>query len=448
MAKIRYQDLLSIRVCYTEEDIFYRNFTLLSILVLSALLLQSCAPADSESTETQVSTLEPIIEPSPTILPSPTEETENEFIGQVSFWHSFEENEMDSLSAVIENFQEEHPQVEFDILYVPRYDLLNKYESSARNGGGPCILVGAFDWGPPLFGSDLIKDISGLTSDEFLTTINPVALGSLQYSGALVGLPLNTTGVVPFRNKSIIPVAPSTIDEMINFSQESTSGDVVGAYLDYGLFFSGGHLDGVGGQLMDSEGNPAFNNDKGIEWLELIQRFEEAGPVENNNDNDVNLFLQDKAGIVIAGLWNASSFAEAIGSDNLAIDPWPSPLSGYVQTENLYLNTNSTETELEICWSFVEFLLTEESQEIFADPSMAGFIPPIIGISLSDPLQMQVMETFGGGAVFPVILEMNVYWDPVNNALLSVMEQGADPADALQIAHDIVVAELESLRGE
>ena len=85
---------------------------------------------------------------------------------------------------------------------------------------------------------------------------------------------------------------------------------------------------------------------------------------------------------------------------------------------------------------------------MFADPSMAGFIPPIIGISLSDPLQMQVMETFGGGAVFPVILEMNVYWDPVNNALLSVMEQGADPADALQIAHDIVVAELESLRGE
>lgn len=421
---------------------------LLSILVISGLSLNSCAPEDTQSTTQQDSTVEPKIEPSATIIPSPTEEVEDELIGKISVWHSFEENEMESLNTIIDIFQEEHPEVEFDMLYIPGYDLVNKYESSARNGGGPCILVGSYDWGPPLFDTGLIRDLSDLINDELLSSINPVALGSVLYSDSVIGLPLNTTGVVPFRNKRIIPDAPTTVDELINFAQEATSGDTIGAYLDYGLYFSGGHLDGIGGQLMDSEGNPTFNNNEGIEWLELIKSFEEAGPVEINNDNDVNLFIQDEVGIIIAGLWNAPSFVEAIGSDNLAIDPWPSPLSGYVQTENLYMNTSSSGTELEVCGSFVEFLLTEESQKILADPSMAGFVPSILGISLSDPLQMQVMETFIGGSVFPVIPEMNVYWDPLNSALRSVMEQGVEPSDALQTAHDLVVAELASGQGE
>jgi maltose-binding protein MalE len=382
------------------------------------------------------------------MIPLATEEFENELIGQVSIWHSFEEKEMESFSSVIAVFQEQHPEVEFDILFVPRYDIFNKYESSSRNGGGACVLIGSYDWGPPLFDSNLIQDISGFASEEFLSTINPVALGSVQYSDALVGLPLNATGIVPFRNKGIIPVAPATFDELTAFAQEATSGDLVGAYLDYGLFFSGAHLEGVGGQLMDADGNPSFNDDNGIEWIKLIQRFEEAGPVENNSDNDINLFAQEQAGMIVAGLWNAPTLAEAIGSENLAIDPWPIPMSGYVQMENLYLNSNSTNNELETCWNFMEFLLSQEAQKIFAEPSMAGFIPSIQGINLSDPLQAQVMKTFNAGVSFPIRPEMNVYWDPVNNALLSVIEQGADPADALQIAHESIEAELESIRGE
>lgn len=417
-------------------------------MIFAALVLQSCSPANTQSTETQVSTIVPEIEPSPTMLPIATEELENEIMGQVSIWHSFEENEMESLNSVIEVFQEQNPEVEFDILFVPRYDIFNKFESSSINGGGACILIGSYDWGPPLFDSDLVQDISGLASEEFLSTINPVALGSVQYSDALVGLPLNATGIVPFRNKRIIPIAPATFDELAALAQEATSGDKVGAYLDYGLFFSGAHLEGVGGQLMDADGNPSFYDDNGIEWIKLIQRFEEAGPVENNSDNDINLFTQEQAGMIIAGLWNAPTLAEAIGSENLAIDPWPIPLSGYVQMENLYLNSNSTNNELETCWSFMEFLLSQEAQILFAEPSMAGFIPSIQGINLSDPLQMQVMKTFNGGVSFPILPEMNVYWGPVNNALLSVIEQGADPEDALQFAHERVVAELESIRGE
>jgi maltose-binding protein MalE len=180
----------------------------------------------------------------------------------------------------------------------------------------------------------------------------------------------------------------------------------------------------------------------------MIKRFEEAGPVENNNDNDVNLFLESKAGIIIDGLWNAARLAEAIGPENLVIDPWPADMSGFVQTDNIYLNANLTGDDLECGWAFMEFMLSPEAQVIFSDPAMAGNIPSILGVEVTDPIQQQALAAFAGGTAFPVIPEMGAYWDPVNNALLSVIEMGTDPAEALQAAEDAVVAKVAEIRGE
>ena len=52
------------------------------------------------------------------------------------------------------------------------------------------------------------------------------------------------------------------------------------------------------------------------------------------------------------------------------------------------------------------------------------------------------------GTAFPVIPEMGAYWDPVNNALLSVINEGTDPAIALQAAFDAVVAKVAEIRGQ
>jgi maltose-binding protein MalE len=231
-------------------------------------------------------------------------------------------------------------------------------------------------------------------------------------------------------------------------AQAATSGDVVGADLEYGLFFSTGHLHALGGALLDLAGNPAFNDEKGIEWVEMIQRFEEAGPVENNNDNDVNLFLESKAGIIIDGLWNAARFAEAIGPENLVIDPWPTDMSGYAQTDNIYLNANLTGDDLECGWAFMEFMLSPEAQAIFSDPTMAGNIPSVLGVEVTDPIQQQALAAFADGTAFPVIPEMGAYWDPVNNALLAVLEGGTEPAFALQAAEEAVLAKIAEIRGE
>jgi len=47
-----------------------------------------------------------------------------------------------------------------------------------------------------------------------------------------------------------------------------------------------------------------------------------------------------------------------------------------------------------------------------------------------------------------VIPEMNAYWDAVNNALKKVVDEGTDPAAALQEAYDLVVAKVAEIRGQ
>jgi len=409
-----------------------------SLLVISLFILSACATPVPAPVQTEA--------PTEAMTEAPTEPPAKEVT--ITLWQGWKEAEIASLNDVIAAYQAQHPNVKFDVLYVPFDDLKGKYETAASSGTGPDVLIGAADWGPGLYDAGLVADITGDVDAEFLGTINPAALAATQYKGALIGLPETVKGVVMFRNKTIVPEAPTSMDDLIAKAQAATSGDVYGAYLEYGFFFSAAHLNGVGGNLMTPEGDPAFNDAKGVEWVELIKKFKDAGQVTNYTDDDVNLFKAGKAGIIIDGSWNMSALAEAIGADNLAVDPWPTPLSGYAQTENIYLNANSVDDVRAASVDFIKFFLSKDAQALLADPAKAGHLPATIGVEITDPLMKQAAVAFEGGTAFPVIPEMGAYWDPMNNMLKKVMDEGADPAAALQEAFDAITAKVTEIRGQ
>ena len=47
-----------------------------------------------------------------------------------------------------------------------------------------------------------------------------------------------------------------------------------------------------------------------------------------------------------------------------------------------------------------------------------------------------------------MIPEMRAYWDPVNNALLAVVEFGIDPGEALLAAEEAVLSNISEIREE
>ncbi len=423
----------------------------LSVLLVAAFVLTACgkqttptaapaptqAPAKTQAPKpTEAPTKAPTQAPKPTATPKPT------LKGTVTLWHAWKENEMASLNDVIKAFQAKYPDVKVNVLYVPFDDLRGKYETAASSGSGPTVLIGAADWGPALYEAGLVADLTPYVDKDFLSNINKAALGAVEYKGALIGLPETLKGVVMYRNTSILPNAPKTFDELVKMSQEHGKC----AFLERGFFFSAAHLMGLGGQLMDAQGNPMFNNEKGVEWVKLLERFSEAGNTTYYTDDDVNMFKAGKACIIIDGTWNMSNLAQAVGKDKISIDPWPTPLSGFVQTENIYLSTNAEGDNQKASIAFIKFFLSPEAQKLLANPDKAAHIPAIKGIEVTDPLMKEAMVAFEGGQPFPVIPEMGAYWGPMDNALKSVFDKGVDPKTALQQAYDAITAKIKEIR--
>ena len=266
-----------------------------------------------------------------------------ELKGKIVIWHSKKTEEINSLNAIIDAFKAANPGITVEQLFVPDNDLRNKFETAVGSGSGPTLLIGASDWGPASLDGALVQDISKDLTAGVLDTLNAAAADSVKYKDAIVGLPINLKGVLMFRNKSIMPEPAKDFADLIEKAKAADKGDVKGLDFETGFFFMAGHLAAQGATLMDpTTGEPKFNDEKGVAWLNMVKTLKDAGiDMENNNDNDVTLFKEQKVGVVIDGLWNAKALSDAIGADNLVIDPWPAGMSGYVQNDNIYLTTSA-----------------------------------------------------------------------------------------------------------
>lgn len=365
-----------------------------------------------------------------------------EVSGKITFWHSLKDTETAGLNTIIESFKAENPDVEFEVLFVPFDDLRNKYETAAATGGGPDLLIGGDDWGPPMYDALLVADVS----DVEVSDINEAAMTEGQYQGAQVGLPYVLKGVVLYRNAAIISEPAADFAALKAQAEAATSGDTYGALLEIGSFFSFAHLNGLGGALMSADGDPTFNTAEGVAWLEMLQDFKALGADNWYNDNDINLFKEGKVGYVIDGTWNLGDFSASLG-DDLVIDPWPADMSGFVQTGMIYLNANSTGDNLEAAKAFMGYLLSAESQAAFYEADGA-FIPSNTTVEVDDPLRNQALAAFGDGVAWIVIPEMGAYWGPTETAILSVLEGEAGAEEALAAAEDGVNAALVDIRGQ
>lgn len=350
---------------------------------------------------------------------------------------------MPALVQSTREFQALYPEVDWDMLYVPLEDLRARYETAVREGGGPSLLLGPAEWGPSLYKGGLVADLSGSVSTSLLEALNPAALGSVRYQEALIGLPYAIQGVVLYRNQMLIPEAPDTLDDLIKLAIQATKGAVIGAILERSFFYSGAHLESIGGSLLDPDGLPTFNDEKGVAWIELLRMLEQAGPTEYAAERDLEFFKAGKAGFVIDGTWNMRVLDEAIGPGNLAIDPWPSykegALSGYVQSENLFLNPNLAGDRQAAARKFAEFFLSPQIQASLVE---TGRIPASRSFRVPDPLITQAVDALAGGITYPPVPEMAVYAGPMDTALRLIFEQGVSPADALLSASNAIQAAL------
>lgn len=358
---------------------------------------------------------------------------------------------------VIDSFQDYFPNIVFDLTYIPQADLLNRYTQNAYYGAGPDILFGSSDWRASLASQALVEDLAPYISTTFEKTFNPVALKTGEYQGEQACLPYALRGAVLYRNRQIIPQAPASFSQLVSSARQATKAGTLGAYFEGGGFFSLAHLSGLGGQLIGGDGMPLFNRDQyepALAWLGLLGEMKRLGAVELNGDRDRQLFEQGKAGWIVEGTWNRAALAQSIGSVNLVIDPWPAygtgRLSGFVQSDCLYLNINTGEISAldhQAALNFIGYFMTTSVQVRLAE---LGLIPALIQAQPSDPHTRQAMLAFQGGTAYPAELDdalRQVYFTALDGAVDGVLNRGQDPLLALQTAYSAIQKRVAEIRG-
>jgi len=382
------------------------------------------------------------IPPRPPLSPPPAGSS-------VIIWHSWGSAETTALQSIIQSFQRLYPTVTFSLQYIPQDDLYNSYADAASIGQGPSLLLGPSNWGPELFNEKLITGLDTYVPSNYLVNINPVALSSGEYNDSLISLPLSQHGLLMFRNIRLISTPPASMDELKALSHEATYGGIVGSYLERGSYFSSPAILGLGGQLMDENGYPAFNDEYGLEWLDLLEAYDEAGAVTFNTNWDLERFKQGRVGIIIDGSWNTSVLAQSIGIDNLAIDPWPTygsgHMSGWVETDSIFLNSNTSGDNRFAALSFMGYLLDPTVQMYLAE---VGHIPTVTTSQPRDIFIKQAMVAFLNGAPYPITVDdpvLSIYRNELDNAIRGVFDHGMDPKSALQTAEDNITSALSGM---
>ncbi len=413
--------------------------------------------ANEPDNGTQISSPTPELSPgtpeeSPTELPPPVPLSPPPAGSSITIWHSWGAAETEKLQEVIQSFKRLFPDVTFKLIYIPLDDLLGAYQAAAYFGQGPSLLLGPSNWGPVLYEAGLIVDLDPFIPDDYLRNINSNAIASGYYHKALISLPLSQRGMVMFRNTAVISKAPSSFDELIKMSQQVTHGGVVGTYLERGSYFSAPNIIGLGGNLIDSAGNPAFNDTFGLEWLNLLTAFDEAGAVTFNTNRDLEMFMRGRVGIIIDWSMNISMLARVIGMDNLAIDPWPTfgtgHLTGWVEADSIYLNANVSSNDRFAALTFIGYLLDPNVQMHLAE---VGHIPSVSTTQPRDRLIQEAMIAISDGVPYPNSVDRDVlslYWNELNMAIRNVFEREVNPSDALKVANDNIIQILQAMRIE
>jgi arabinogalactan oligomer / maltooligosaccharide transport system substrate-binding protein len=389
----------------------------------------------------------PLVTPGPTptervvlpALPPPSPGSQT-----VTVWHSWNIAQAQVLEEVLAAYQRLFPDTYFDVLYVPYDDLLPTFQAAAYRGAGPSLLLAPAEWGPELYDKGMVATVNDLAIPAFLDRINPAALEGARYDGNLISLPHSIRdGVVMYRNRQIIPRAPATFNDLVSAAKTATRGGRVGAYLERGFYYSAGHLMGIGGRLMDESGNPAFNNQQGIDWLNLLVEFEQAGAVSLNTNRDLDLFKAGRVGIIIDGTWNRDALVSAIGEENLYIDPWPTykdgHLSGFILTDNIYLTSRAAGNERFAALQFIGFMLAPEVQAVL---TRADHIPALKEVEVETEWMKQAMVAFAGGTPYPTHPNTRLYWDALETSMGYVFNKTALAEPALVQASDSIAARI------
>ncbi len=369
---------------------------------------------------------------------------------ELTWWDTSDPtNEGPAFEQLIEQFNEEYPDVTINYQSVPFGEAQNKFKTAAESGkGAPDILRAEVAWVPEMASLGYLFALDGTAllddADDFLET----PMSSNVFDGQTYGVPQVTDTLALLYNKELfeeagIDAPPTTWDELEETAatiKRETGAD--GAYLHAAGYFTLPFMYGEGGDLVDAESQEIVvdseANVAGLTRAQELARSEGiAKPVAGDEayGTMMSLFTEGKAAMIINGPWEVRNISDAPGFggfENLGVAPVPAgseqtgaPVGGH----NYVIWSGMEDAKAEAAIAFVDFMSSAESQAFIAEE--LGLLPTRSSAYELDAVTENervaaFQEAVEASVARPWIPEGGQFFTPLDQMATRVMVQGAD----------------------
>ena len=416
-------------------------WSFLALLLVASMLLAACG-TEEEPTATPVPaveepTAEPVVE-EPTAEPTaepvveePTEEPVAEPDASIRIWAD------DTRSAILSELADDFlAAYNVELIVEEVADIRDNFTVAAPAGEGPDIIIIAHDQAGSLVDSGLLAPMD--LGDKEAMFVD-VSLTGFTFDGVLYGMPYATENLGFFYNTDLVPVPPTTWDEVVEMGAALQDDGLV----TYGMGLSGTTYDLF--PLMTAHGGYIFGQDDKGNWNPedvgldspgmiaagdwLAARVEE-GFVSASTDWDTAhvLFETGEVPFLMAGPW-ALDRIRAAGIP-YAITNFPDGGRPFAGIQGFVVNAFSENVLLAQAF-LTEFVATDE---VMTQLYEAGNRPSAFASVLEATGDADLLAFGLAGAdamLMPAIPEMGSVWGSWNDAVTLLIQGEQTPEDAL-----------------
>ncbi len=373
----------------------------------------------------------------------------------------------DVLQSLVDKFNQAHPNIQVESLYVGQADQqLPKILAAVVGNAPPDLLWFNATLTGQLVELDAIAPMENwLAQSPVRDEIDPALFESMQYAGHTWSVPFGTNNVGVFYRPSLFKAAgitdlPKTWDELRQVARtltRDTNGDKRidqhGIFLplgkgEFAVFLWLPFMWSGGGELGNAQGQEASaialaNNQGAIAALQFWRNLIEDGSTilslpERGYETDN--FLAGKVAMQLTGPWTLGQL-KATGVD-FGVFPIPAQKEQATATggENLFILKTTPERE-KAAWTFAEYVAGEEFQTEWALGT--GYLPVNLKARQSAKYQAFVaeqpavkvfLEQAKYGRSRPIFTGYNRVSENVGRALESVLLGKSSPQEALKKA--------------
>jgi len=360
---------------------------------------------------------------------------------EVTLWHSYRGAEQQALNVVLDEFRSGHPDWTVTALAIPYEVMASKLTTTIPRGNGPDLFIFAHERIGGWVKSGLLAPLDAQVDETERALFLPQTIPPLQFEDKLYGLPLAFKSTALFRNRELVPEAPSSSAELIEIARRfSEEGRFGLAYQSDSFYFHAPWFFGHGGELFKTEAAIDYAGQPFVRSLDFISRLQEEQlvPAEATGALISSLFNSGKAAMVLSGPWFTGEIDPGV---DFVVSPLPIvsetglPASPFLTDEAVFISSFATNTE-----SALELARHLAGRESALTRAIVGRQVVANAAAWTDPrLQGDpVLSAFRAQLPTTVAMdnrpEMRDAWEPAQLGLKKALRGGTTPAVAAAAA--------------